>query len=121
MEGKAFAGVTGLVYRSSVNLGDGTAFLTPSMAPSQCLANATTFIHSEMKSEVTEPVIQGTSTNTHQTGSHSAQPLRAQSWSPPQEGEKKKQLPRGLFHAEVAYWLLCPGEPAPCINAQIDG
>lgn len=78
------------------------------------------YLHSGMKSKVTEPVIQGTFTYTHQSGSHSFQPLRARSWSLPQEEETKRQLPRGLFHAEVAYWLLCPREPAPCINALID-
>lgn len=34
--------------------------------------------------------------------------------------EEKRPLPRELLRAEVALCLLCPGEPAPRINAQID-
>ena len=68
------------------------------------------YLYLGMKSELTEPVIHGSSTYTHQSGSHPSHPLGAWSWRLPQEGEKKWQFPRGLFHAEVAYWLLFPRE-----------
>lgn len=67
------------------------------------------YLHSGMKSEGTQPGIQGAFIYTHQTGSCLSQPLGACSWSPQRTG-RKETTPQGLFHTEGARWLLCPAQ-----------
>lgn len=70
-------------------------------------------MHSGMEGEVEEPKTLASLAVTHPN------PLGLGPGAPA-GGEKRRQLPRGVFLAEVARWLLRPRELAPCITAQID-